>query len=298
MISIIISSANAKYLKDIHQNIEETIGVPFEIISTDNSNGVRGICAVYNEAANKASFDILCYMHEDLKMLTQKWGLKVVEKFKNDLRLGIIGVVGSSYKPLAPSGWGAASALNHVYFSHYIQHYKHKEKAAHLIDVNPSGKTIENVACVDGMWFCTRKEIVSAYPFDQELLKGFHCYDIDFCLNVGRNFNVAVVFDILMEHFSEGSYNKSWIEDTIKIHKKWQKILPVSTVDIKEHEKENMEKRAFKMLFKKLKELGYTYGFARGTIDDANKTGKLRSLLYYKLQFYLFKYFFIKYKKD
>lgn len=297
MISIIISSANIKYLNNIRKNIDETIGIPYEIIATDNSGGERGICEIYNEGARKAKFDYLCYMHEDLNILTQNWGINVIEKFKNDPKLGIIGVVGSSYKPLAPSGWGASSLTDNVFFANYIQHYKNENKPSHLIKVNPSGKIKEEVVCVDGMWFCTKKSIVQDLPFDENLLKGFHCYDIDFCLNVGKKFSVAVVFDVLMEHFSEGSYNKSWLEDTIKIHEKWKEILPASVGEINKSEQISMEKRAYKMLFKRLKNMGYSYSFGKKIMDEIYNSGKLNFKLYGKLQFYLFKYYFILSKK-
>lgn len=293
MISIIISSANIKNLNNIRENIEKTIGLPFEIIATDNSKGERGICEIYNEGARKAKFDFLCYMHEDLKILTKNWGFNVIAKFQNDQKLGVIGVVGSRYKPLAPSGWGASSLTSNVFFSNYIQHYKNKKRPSHLILVNPLGKTEVDVVCVDGMWFCTKKSIAEDLPFDENLLKGFHCYDIDYCLNVGREFRVAVIFDVLMEHFSEGSYNKSWLEDTIKIHKKWKEILPKSVGETTESEQIGMEKRAYKMLFKRLKNMGCSYSYGKNIMNEIYESGKLNFKLYCKLQFYLFKYYFV-----
>ena len=78
MISIIISSANSKQLEEVSQNVAQTIGVPYEIISFNNADGSMGICEVYNKGTAKAKYDLLCFMHEDLLFKTMDWG-KVVQ---------------------------------------------------------------------------------------------------------------------------------------------------------------------------------------------------------------------------
>ncbi|WP_051666704.1 glycosyltransferase [Pedobacter sp. R20-19] len=296
MISIIISSANDKYLTDINQNINQTIGVPFEIISVDNSKGESGICRIYNEGAKNAKFEILCYMHEDLKILTQDWGLIVIDIFKKNNKIGVLGVVGSAYKSISPSGWGAESKMNLVKFSNYIQSYKHLNKASELIYYNPTNTDLANVVTVDGMWICTTRQVARDNPFDEKLLTGFHCYDIDFCLSAGRKHDIAVTFSILMEHFSEGTYTRGWVEDTIKVHDKFMGILPLSTVAIEEDELYQIEKRAFRLFIEKLVNMDYSINFIQELLLKYYRQGKIPSMLFYKLSYYIYKYFLFKKK--
>jgi hypothetical protein len=59
--------------------------------------------------------------------------------------------------------------------------------------------------------------------FDEEL-PGFHLYDIDFSLRVGQRYKVAVSYDIIIEHFSEGAFSNEWLISNIKYHNKGNKI--------------------------------------------------------------------------
>ncbi|SEM69296.1 hypothetical protein SAMN05216436_106223 [bacterium A37T11] len=58
------------------------------------------------------------------------------------------------------------------------------------------------VAVLDGVWLCTRKNIALKFPFDERSLKGFHCYDLDFSLNVGLNHDFIITYNVLLERFS------------------------------------------------------------------------------------------------
>lgn len=261
MISIIISSANAQLLTDVILNIRDTIGVEYEIISIDNSNGSKGICEVYNIGAAKARYDLLCYMHEDIKFHTENWGMLVAEKFLANENLGVLGVVGSSYKSKAPSGWWARYSGDQLLHCNYIQHYKFDDQPFKHIQENPLGLALAPVVAIDGMWFCTTKEITKRFSFDEQLLKGFHCYDLDFCFQVGEHFNVAVTFDILIAHFSEGGYKKDWWLDTLRLHDKWKRRLPKYTADLDGDEKYQVEENAYMELIYLLEEMGYTHRY-------------------------------------
>jgi len=261
MISVIISSANAQLLADVTSSISRTIGVEHEIISIDNSDGSKGICEVYNIGAEKAQYGLLCYMHEDIEFHTENWGKVVVEKFLVNENLGVLGVVGSSYKSKAPSGWWARYPGDQLLHCNYIQHYKFDAQPFKHVQENPLGLELAPVVAVDGMWFCTTKEIVKRFSFDEELLKGFHCYDLDFCFQVGEHHDVAVTFDILIAHFSEGGYKKDWWLDTLKLHDKWQQRLPKYIADLSHEEKYQIEKNAYIELTYLLKEMGYSLDY-------------------------------------
>jgi hypothetical protein len=260
MISIIICSADAKDLLIVTKNIDETVGVPYEIIAVDNSDGKRGICEIYNEGARKAKNEILCFMHEDIAFKTPDWGVKVVELFSENTKLGLIGVAGGGYKSVVPSSWyNADLEMNGEFYCCLIQGFKYAGRPDLYDYRNPKNEKLSRVACIDGCWMSTTKSIALKYPFDEKLLKNFHGYDLDFSLSVNQEYQVAVTYEILLKHFSDGNFGQTWMKDTLKLHKKWSWILPVNTDKLEEKTLNRYERRAFKIFFKRMLDDGHSY---------------------------------------
>lgn len=260
MISIVICSANAQALDQVKRNIESTIGVPFEIIAFNNSDGKKGICEIYNEGALKAKSEILCFMHEDIELRTPNWGVKLIELFAKNSKLGLLGVAGGGYKSVVPSSWyNADLEKNGEFYCCLIQGFKYTGRPDLYDYRNPKNEKLSRVACVDGCWMSTRKSIALKYPFDEKLLKSFHGYDLDFSLSVNQEYEVAVTYEILLKHFSEGNFGQVWMEDTLKLHKKWSWILPVNTDQLEDKTLKRYERRAFKIFFQRMLDDGYSY---------------------------------------
>ena len=256
MISIIIASVNPSYLSSIKQNIEDTIGTPYEIISVDNADANRGLCEIYNECANKARYEILCFMHEDLKILTPDWGLKVIDIMRNE-NIGLLGVAGATYKTLAPSGWGCPGIHKLSNKVNIIQHYKFDKQEARHDFFNADNDKLVRVACIDGVWMCTRKTIAQEMKFDENLLKYFHGYDIDFSLSVAAKYEVAVTYEVLMEHFSEGNFSINWLDSALSVNAKHLKMLPMNYGGFSKKQRITTEKLSFKLLLNMLSDQGY-----------------------------------------
>lgn len=225
MVSIIVCSVSTSQFSAFEENVKATIGTPFEVIRIDNAANKYSICSAYNAGAAKAKFDYLCFSHEDVIMRTPRWGEKLIKIFESNYKLGVVGIAGSTYKSYTPSGWGIIHELRYV---NLIQHYKTLPLETTHDYQNPGQENLSKVVCVDGVWMCTRKEIAMKTRFDEDTFKGFHCYDLDFCLSVFPQHEVAVTFEILLEHLSEGKNDKPWVIETMKLHQKWKKVLPVN----------------------------------------------------------------------
>jgi len=255
MISVIISTYRPHYLDSLSQNIKETIGVPYEIIAIDNSGAKMGLCQLYNVGAKKAQYDIVCFVHEDVNILTTNWGIIVVDKFNSYPKLGLLGVAGGSYKTAVPSGWSFPLASPKTIYMNIVQLEKSSKELRHH-NYSSKDSPLVNVASVDGVWFCTKKEVLNKFSFDEKTFTNFHCYDVDFSLSVHQEYEVAVTFEILLEHFSEGNFDKQWLSDTFKLHQKWNKILPVNEEKLTEKEQVREEEAAFYYLLKQMKNVG------------------------------------------
>ena len=251
MISIIISSVNAEMLLAVKKNIADTIGVPYEVISFDNASGKRGLCEIYNSGASKARYDLLCFMHEDVEILTTNWGDKVAE-IMGDETIGLLGVAGSNYKSLTPSGWACPGIEAETNKVNIIQRYKYAEGGTKKEYFNSENERLAQVASIDGVWMCTRKSVTDSVKFDEQTLPLFHGYDVDFSLQVAAKYKVAVTFDILLDHFSEGNYSKDWLKSALQISQKYKDVLPLDVSGLDAKAVARGEKMACKVLLKML----------------------------------------------
>jgi hypothetical protein len=228
MISVIICSVNPDLLKKITENIQKTIGIPFEILFFDNRIAKKGICAVYNELASKSKFEYLCFIHEDVLLKTENWGNKINGIFLNNPNIGLIGIAGSKYKSAYFSGW--YTGVKELDCANYIHQYSSKTEHVFL---SPSQNRLEEVVCIDGVFMLTTKTAWSKIVFDEKLLKGFHFYDIDFSVRMAHEYKVVVTFDIQLVHItSGGDYSNNWVQTAILYHQKKKDILPFSKTSL------------------------------------------------------------------
>jgi len=240
MITVIVCSVNKGLLEKLRSNIAATIGVEYEMLVTDNSIGQRSIAAVYNEAGAKAGFPFLCFVHEDVIIHTKGWGQEIINLL-GQKDIGLLGISGAVYKSAYPGSWSTCHPS--LYRTNSIQHFA-GQPAPVVTDANPEKATAIPVAVIDGVFMATTKTIFDQYRFDEQLLKGFHCYDIDYAMQVGQTHKVMVSYGLLLEHLSEGQLTRDWLKDSMAVHKKWKKQLPLKTVAIDPAIKKESDYRA------------------------------------------------------
>ena len=227
MISIIICSINEILFEQFARNVRDSVGLEHEIIRIDNTTTKYSLTKAYNIGANIAKYPYLCFVHEDVLFRTNEWGKNLVSFFSKNEKAGVVGVAGSSVKTLVPSIW--ANGLYDTDHYNLIQYYPNVEKSAHQKSNVGLGIDYVEVQTLDGVLLFTTNDIWKKNIFD-ERFDGFHCYDLDFCIQVGRTFKIYVAHTVLLEHFSVGSLNKDWINNSIQLSKKWGKILPLGKV--------------------------------------------------------------------
>ena len=231
MISLIICSRDLYQLEQVKKNVQATVGIPYEIIAIDNSQGQYGICEAYNIGAFRAQYKYLCFMHEDLKFHTQDWGA-IVANTLADPGVGVLGVAGGTYQAKAPAGWtgGGADTLR-INVLHTTKH-----SVAQYDHWNPDAEKTAEVATLDGLWLCCRKAVWQEFPFDSEHFPHFHFYDIDFCSRVQTKYKNLVTFELLIEHFSMGTYGADWLHNAVNYYKRWKDRLPFGVITVDQAE--------------------------------------------------------------
>ncbi len=277
MISIIICSRNNSISESLITNINETIGIEYELVIVDNSKNTYSIFSAYNEGVNRARYPFLCFMHDDIIYHTENWGIKVIEHF-NEKRIGCIGVVGGHYMPKLPCAW---------FHSHlcsgggYISGTGNNQEEQTLfeeryLDYIKEENTIE-VVVVDGLWFCIPKFLFNMVHFDTELYDGFHCYDLDICLQIRESgYKVLVIKNVLIEHKSGGKIDNQWIINTLTYFSKWEEKLPQTAGIFISRERRELTDLFVKDIFLLLKDKNQTVNYLEKQLFDVRNSKAYR----------------------
>ncbi|SFB80894.1 glycosyltransferase [Kaistella jeonii] len=194
MLSIIISTYKPDLFLASEKNIAETVGVEFEIIKIDNPN-LMSLCEAYNLGAKKAIFKNLLFLHDDVIFSTKNWG-QIIKNYLEDNTTGIIGIAGSNYIPIAPSGW-------------FI-------KKQNLVPQD--SENMDKAIALDGVFMAVSGNHFEEVLFNENV-KGFHGYDLEFSLRMAEKYQNYIVKDIQLEHLSSGKIEKAFIDNNIQIRK-------------------------------------------------------------------------------
>ncbi len=249
MISILVCSVSPDRLKALQSNIESTIGVPFELLHIDNKVEGRSLCNAYNELAQRAQYPMVCFAHEDIAFHSEGWGKAICEKLEQH-STGVIGFAGSAAKTKTLSGWTIDKKHTRINLTETAN------GATQELYSNPTGEDFAQVVTLDGLCLFARREVWDEVHFDEDMLRGFHLYDLDFTTAVHvagyRNYVCNVV---RVEHFSSGSFSREWYDAATLYTHKWSGKLPLYVGPTTAKEVATMEKRTYRriayMLIKK-----------------------------------------------
>lgn len=210
MISVIVVFSNPIFIDQFEKNIGRTIGVSHEIIKINNRYENYSIAQAYNLGANLAKFPLLIFAHEDILCHSTGWGHLLVNYFEMLKDPGVLGVAGSSYLPISPSDWWLSDST--YLYANFLSNDKMGKEGDGILKQWGNQKP-QPVISLDGMFLAMKKLVWFEFPFD-ESLDGFHGYDTSICFRVSQKYQNYFVPGILLEHFSKGYPNKTWLINT------------------------------------------------------------------------------------
>jgi hypothetical protein len=221
MISIIICSRTQAINSDLCENIKDTIGSDYELIVIDNSKNSYSIFEAYNLGIEQSKGEYLCLIHDDICFQTVGWGNIINQILDGNKKIGLIGVAGAKVKTRMPSTWWDNYEGQGVI--NIIQHHKNKEKEFHNSGFENDQDV--RVVVIDGVFMAMRRD--SRILFHPKM-RGFHTYDLNISFEYMKyGYEIIVTDKILLEHFSSGVINETWIEASYKIHYLYRKELPL-----------------------------------------------------------------------
>jgi hypothetical protein len=219
MLTIIICSVNQDYLNRLKKNIDQTIGIPYEILVRENRKDPHSICRVYNTLAQQSSFSNLLFIHEDISFLTNNWGELLVKLLNEDRTNGVVGLAGSAYKSVNYSGW--YTGINEMDAFNIMHDNKGVLKT--IRDEFYGDQMVVPVKVLDGVFLACRKEVWQDIQFNENLLTGFHFYDIDFSFRASVKYRNLVIRKLDLVHFTTGGdFGEPWINTAFLFHRQFQ----------------------------------------------------------------------------
>ncbi len=222
MISIIICSRTKAISFNLSKNIEKTICCNYELIVIDNSQNQFSIFEAYNLGIKNSHGEYLCFIHDDILFHTMGWGSVINRVFKENNEIGLIGIAGSKMKTRMPSTW--SDCEEHFKVFNIIQHYKNGKAELQSKGFSNHNKH-ETVVAIDGVFMAGRKNSLIRF---NEKIKGFHNYDLNISFEYFiHNYKIIVTKEILIEHFSIGTINKSWYKSSLTLYSLYSKYLPL-----------------------------------------------------------------------
>ena len=212
--------------------IKATSGVHnIEVIPYENP-GKYSLTELYNKGLKDSTNNVVVFCHDDIKFDTKNWGRKVLNHFKKNKELGILGVAGSRYMPSSGKWWEDFSKMHGAV---YHEHEGKRWLSRYSKDI---GNYLDDVVLVDGLFFGVNKNNLKL-DFNEEV-SGFHFYDVDFSFsNYLAGVKVSVCSNIKITHLSIGMTNNEWEKNREVFAEKYKEHLPIK-IDRQLRKKESL----------------------------------------------------------
>jgi Glycosyltransferase like family len=91
---------------------------------------------------------------------------------------------------------------------------------------------IEGIQALDGVFIATHRHVWEKLRYDEGTFDGFHVYDIDFTYRAYlMGYRIAIPLDLLLIHFSTGSYSGAWDKYNVRFLQKFPALSNVPGVE-------------------------------------------------------------------
>jgi hypothetical protein len=217
-ISVVISTRKIDdtYLK----HVEKMFSHPKTEVNIYENDGVNSLTEIYNIGLKESKNDIVVFMHDDLILETSNITPKVVRLFEENPEYGIIGLAGTD-NLMSGMWWQDRTSMYGV-----VGHEHEGKRHVNHYSKQSFGDKPKEVVIVDGLFIMVHKDRIK-HTFNEEF-KGFHFYDLPFCLeNHMDGVKVGVTTKIMVTHKSIGMVNKQWEKNKLFFEALYEKHLPL-----------------------------------------------------------------------
>ena len=220
MISVVYSTREDK--QKYKDYLIKTSGIKnIEILQYIN-NGEFSLSEIYNKGLKESSNNVVIFLHDDIEYDTLNWGKKILKHFNDNPNFGILGVAGTTEIPKSGQWWEDRRKMIG------IVNHKHDGKKWESKYSKSWGDNVNECCFVDGLFIAVNKTKLTD-TFD-ETVKGFHYYDVHFCVNnFLKGTKIGVIYNVRLTHLSIGQTNEKWDENRKLFVEKYENNLPLKS---------------------------------------------------------------------
>ena len=213
-------SKDKEFIDNINQTKDGEITIIPKICNKENG---KTICQAYNEVIDESPNDIILLCHNDIVMLTDGWNKIIEDLFTNNPEYAILGTVGSN--KFNCGSWLEKGGIPLGGLIQFRKNDLHRKKTRPIIVMfapNYRYNDIVPSVCVDGFFMMINRKQLKA-KYDEDWIKGFHFYDVEFCIdNLELGAKVGTTYKLDIGHYSDGFYNDAWNKEHDKCITKYQ----------------------------------------------------------------------------
>ena len=220
-ISVVISTR--KIDDDYVKHVKKMFSQPDTEILIYENNGEKSLTEIYNIGLKESVNDIVVFMHDDLILETPNMTPKIVKMISShslNTNYGIIGIAGTD-KLTSGMWWQNRENMFGV-----VGHINNGKRHVNHYSKGVFNEKLKDVVVVDGLFFIVHKQRLKK-NFNEEF-KGFHFYDISFCVeNFLERVKIGVTTKFGVTHKSIGMVNKEWEKNKLFFEALYDKKLPL-----------------------------------------------------------------------
>ena len=138
-------------------------GYNIDVLSVEDA---LSMATGYNEGMQATDAKYKIYLHQDVYIVDRFFLVELIETFKIDNKIGMIGMVGTNRMPKDGVMWNSDRA-----FSIYCKYNNQKDLCDKYIQ--PTGENVSIVEAIDGLLIATQYDL----PWREDLFKQWDFYD-------------------------------------------------------------------------------------------------------------------------
>jgi len=191
---ICVYNNREKLEKYLEQSLKKQT-VPYELITIDNTTGkFHNAAPILNEAAKKARYEYLMFVHQDISLHSVEWLAKAVKDLEKIHQLGAAGVAGKRDEKILAS-------VSHGNPPRFAGKKRLKKPVP--------------VQTLDGCLMIVPKENFLKMPFDEAAVDGWMLYVTNYCLDLIRQGYRSYVLPHEVYHESTGCEDRAAIQNVM-----------------------------------------------------------------------------------
>jgi hypothetical protein len=201
MISAIICSIDDQKFARVTDSFARAFGSDsIEIIRIQDA---KSLADGYIRALPHAAGELVIFCHDDIEILNADFKQRLLVHMQH---ADLLGVAGASR--VISGRWANACP---PYIFGQVASFDPQTNLFGVWIWGTPARRANNIKVLDGVFMCAKRPVAEAIPFDAQTFDGFHGYDVDFSFRAHQaGYRLAVGCDLLLLHWSTGTWNAQW----------------------------------------------------------------------------------------